>query len=188
MARAYTADMSVVVRVLALVVLVLATASPASAAAPRFGVYDLGDLAKPSHNVYGDVRVSTDRGALVRDAPGATVVRCAAGCRLGAGWLAFAKGPSLTAGDVRSARAQLGRRGWTVSVSLTAHGQARWQRIAGAAKRYAVRTGLPPVYAIVVEGSILAAPFANELHAGKGTLMLTGFTQAGARRAAKTLG
>jgi hypothetical protein len=175
-------------RYFALVVVALLLAAPAAAATPRFGLFDLGaDAAKASHNVYGDVQVAASRAALARKAHGATLVRCAAGCRLGRGWLAFAKAPSLTRTDLGGAKASLGQRGWTVSVALTARGQARWKRLAAQARRSAARSGLPPVYAVVVDGSILALPFANELRVRKGTLSLVGFTKAGAKLAVQSL-
>jgi hypothetical protein len=40
---------------------------------------------------------------------------------------------------------------------------------------------------VVVDGSILAAPFANDVRARHGTLELVGFRRADAQRAAKLL-
>src|ERR1700687_6235673 len=135
-------------RLIALLSLALVFAAPASAAAPRFGLFDLNALARASHNIYGDVKVSQRMTALR-----GTVVHCGTGCRFGSGWLAFAqgpglaagdgqaaspagragagwpafaKGPSLAAGDVKSARAHSGRIGWSVDLGLTARGRSRW--------------------------------------------------------------
>jgi hypothetical protein len=178
-------------RMLALALAALVLAAPASAAGPRFGVFDLdADLAKASHNVYGDVHVAASRTALARKAPAASLVRCGAGCRLGRGWLAFAKAPSLRGSDVGpvSGKAHLGRRGWSVDVRLSKRGAAAWKRLAAAARRHTARTGLQSVYAIVVDGAIVATPFANDLRVSRGTLALTGFTRSGARLAARRLG
>jgi hypothetical protein len=171
-------------RIAALLLSALVLAAPAAAAEPRFGLFDLHDLARASHNDFGDVKVSRSPAALH-----GTVVRCAAGCRLGPGWLAFAKGPSLSAGDITSAKAQFGRRlGWSVALTLTTRGETRWSAFAKVADERRRANGVPDVLAVVVDGSILALPFANELRYGQGTLELTGFARAGARQAAKTLG
>jgi hypothetical protein len=170
-------------RLLAIILCALAVAAPAAAAGPRFALFDLHDLARASHNVYGDVKVSK-RPAGLRG----TVVRCGAGCRFGAGWLAFAPGPRLSAGDVVSAKAHDGRIGWSVDLRLTARGQARWAAFDKIAVQSAKSSGVPDVLAVVVDGSILALPFANDVRHKHGTLELTGFTRAGALRTAKTLG
>src|SRR5262249_42348935 len=150
--------------------------SSASAATPRFGFFNLGtDVAGASKNFYGDVRIATSRDALARRAPGATIVRCGANCRLGAGWLAFAKPSKLTLRDLGPARAHPGSRGWSVSVELSPRGLAAWKRLAAAIKQQTARSGLSPVYAVVLDGTILATPYANELSLKNGTLVLTGF-------------
>ena len=82
-------------RLVSLLLLALVFAAPAAAAGPRFGLFDLSDLSRTSHNEFGDVRVSQRTTALR-----GTVVHCGTGCRFGSGWLAFAKAPSLNAGDV----------------------------------------------------------------------------------------
>jgi hypothetical protein len=169
-------------RLVALLLLALVFAAPAAAATPRFGLFDLHDLARASHNVYGDVKVSKHPTALK-----GTVVRCGTGCRFGAGWLSFAKGPSLTAGDVVSATAHSGRIGWSVDVGLNTRGQARWTAFAKIAAQRRKSSGVPDVFVVVVNGSILALPYANDVHHKQGTLDLIGFTRAGARLMAKTL-
>src|SRR5690348_9071232 len=89
---------------IALAAIAVSVPLSASAAAPRFGLFDVNKgLAKASQNVYGDVQVSASRAALARRAGGATIVRCGGDCRLGRGWLAFAKAPLLTARDVDGA-------------------------------------------------------------------------------------
>ena len=176
-------------RLVALGLLALAFAGRASAATPHFGLFDLGTgLAQASHNVYGDVRVSTSRSALARRAHGATLVRCAADCRLGRGWLAFAKKPLLTgavlAGPVR---AHPGRNGWSVSVALTPAGRSAWLRVAAAGRRYAARAGIQPVYAVVLNGTIAAVVYGNDLRLAGATLELAGFTKQAARTVDKSL-
>jgi hypothetical protein len=175
-------------RLVALCLLALFVAAPASAATPRFGFFDLGaDVAKASKNVYGDVRIATSRDALERRAPDATIVHCAAECRLGTGWLAFAKPSRLTLRDLGPARAHPGLRGWSLSVELSARGRTAWKRVAAAIKQQTARSGLPPVYAVVLDGTILATPYANELRLKGSTLELTGFEKAAAKRAARLL-
>jgi hypothetical protein len=170
-------------RLVALLSLALVFAAPAAAAGPRFGVFDLNDLARASHNAYGDVKVS-QRATALRG----TVVHCGTGCRFGNGWLAFASGPSLTAGDVVSAKAHSGRIGWSVDLGLTARGKARWTRFSKIAAQRLRSSGFPDVLALVVNGEILAAPYANDVRYKNGTLELVGFRRAEALRTAKTLG
>ena len=169
-------------RLCSLLLLALVFAAPAAAAGPRFGLFDLNDLARASHNVYGDVKVS-QRATALRG----TVVRCGTGCRFGSGWLAFAKGPSLTARDVVSAKAHSGRIGWSVDLGLTARGKLRWTAFDKLAKLRARSAGFPDVLAVVIEGEILAAPYANDVRYKNGTLELVGFSRAAALRAAKSL-
>lgn len=170
-------------RLIAFVSLALVFAAPAAAAGPRFGVFDLNDLARASHNAYGDVKVS-QRATALRG----TVVHCGTGCRFGTGWLAFAQGPSLTASDVVSAKAHSGRIGWNVDLGLTTRGQARWTAFAKVAAQRAKSTGFPDVIVVVVNGEILAAPYANDVRYKNGALELVGFSRAEALRTAKTLG
>ena len=170
-------------RLIALLSLALVFAAPAAAAGPRFGLFDLNDLARASHNAYGDVKVS-QRATALRG----TVVHCGTGCRFGRGWLAFAKGPSLTAGDVVSAKAHSGRIGWSVDLGLTARGKARWTAFDKIASQRAKSTGFPDVLVVVVNGEILATPYANDVRYKNGALELVGFSRAEALLTAKTLG
>jgi len=174
-------------RLVALFLVALALASPAAAATPRFGLFDLNsDLSHASRNEFGDIKLAKRPGAL----PG-IVVRCATGCRFGyggAGWLAFSKPPSLRAGDVRGATASLGRVGWSLHLRLTARGLARWTALARAAHGRQRSLGVPDVFVVVVDGAIVAAPFANEIRAKGGSVELVGFHRADARLAAKLLG
>ena len=176
-------------RVLAAACVALVLAAPASAAGPRFGLFDLdADLAKASHNVYGDVLVVRSAAALARRAPGAILVRCAAGCRLGSGWLAFAKAPRLDSTGLSAATAAPGVRGWSVKLTLTARGRTIWLQTSRAAAAKAKRTGLPVVYAVVIDGAIVALPFSSDVRQEAGTLELPGFTKTGAEKAARLLG
>jgi hypothetical protein len=170
-------------RYAALLLAGLVLAAPAAAATPRFGVFNLdSDLARASRNEFGDVKVAEHKAALR-----GIVVRCAAGCRLGSGWLAFARPANLQAGDVSAARAHSGRIGWSVEVTLTARGRTRWTSFSRQAARHLRTNGVPDVLAVVVDGSILAAPFANDVRARHGTLELVGFRRADALRAATLL-
>jgi len=177
-------------RFLAALTLALTLAGPAAAATPRFGLFDLQtDLAKASRNKYGDVRISTSRVGLESRAVGSTLVRCAAGCRFGPGWLALHSGPALSAADVVSVKAHLVRgTNWGLTVRLSAKGQARWRAFAKQANRNAAMRGVPDLLLVVVDGTILAQPYASDVSHKQGTLELDGFTRANARKAAKTLG
>jgi hypothetical protein len=183
MARPYSADTTEQMRLFALLSLALVFAAPAAAAGPRFGLFDLNDLARASQNSYGDIKVA-QRATALRG----TVVRCGASCRFGTGWLAFAKAPGLNAGDVVSAKAHSGRIGWSVDLRLTARGLARWTAFSKIAAQGAKSSGFPDVLAVVVNGEILAVPYANDVRYKNGTLELVGFSRAAALRAAKTLG
>ena len=136
-----------------------------------------------SQNAFGDVKVSQRTTALR-----GTVVRCGTDCRFGNGWLAFAKGPSLTASDVVSAKAHSGRIGWSVDLGLTARGQTRWTAFSKVALQRERSSGVPDVLAVVVGGEILALPYASDVRYKNGTLELVGFYRAAALRAAKSLG
>ena len=176
-------------RLLAISLLALGLAAPASAAAPRFGVYDLAtDVAGASTNEYGDVSVAGDKESLGRRARGATVVRCGQDCRLGRGWIAFAKPSVLRAGDVRAATAHASGYGWAVTVRLSAHGQGAWDRFDRAARGRQKRNGVPDVLAVVLDGTVDALPYAVDTRRSGNTLELSGFTRAGAHAAAKLLG
>jgi preprotein translocase subunit SecD len=170
-------------RFVALTCLALVLASPAAAATPRFGLFNLNsDLSKASRNEFGDLRLAKRPGTLH-----GVVVRCGAGCRFGSGWLAFSKQPSLNAGDVAGAEASLGRVGWSVHVQLTARGKSRWAAFSKAAVRHQRAQGVPDVFVVVVDGSVVAAPFASQVRAKDGSLELAGFHRADARRAAALL-
>jgi hypothetical protein len=168
-------------RFVAIALLALTLVAPASAAAPRFGVFDLHDLSKSSRNEFGDVK-PTPRAP---QAPFA--VECGAGCRLGTGWLGFTRLVGPTAADLRSASAGPGRIGWSVRLGLTARGQARWRAFAKIAAARAQKAGVPDVVAVVVAGRILAAPLASTLHLVRGQLDVPGFTPANARAAVRAL-
>jgi hypothetical protein len=147
------------------------------------------DLAKASQNAFGDVRISARRAVLAGRAPGAIVVRCAADCRFGPGWLAFAKAPPLAAADLRSAKAHNIRGShWGVTVRLTAGGETRWKGFAKEAARNARSRGVPDLLIVVVDGAVLAQPYASDVLLRSGRLELTGFSRSGAQKAAKTLG
>jgi hypothetical protein len=170
-------------RLVPLVLLALVFAAPAAAAGPRFGLFDLNDLSAASRNEFGDVKVS-QRATALRG----TVVHCGTGCRFGSGWLAFAKAPSLNAGNVVSAKAHAGRIGWSVDLGLTARGVNRWTAFSKVAAQRAKSTGFPDVLVVVVNGDILSVPYANDVRHKNGTLELVGFSRAAALRTAKTLG
>ena len=158
----------------------LALAAPASAATPRFGLFDLHDVSKASRNEFGDVK-PTRR---VPDA--AFAVECGAGCRLGPGWLGFTRLVGPTAADIRSASAGPGI-GWSVRLGLTARGRARWRAFAKVAAARAKKAGVPDVLAVVVSGRILAAPLADSVRLAHGALDVPGFTPANAKTAVKAL-
>ena len=171
-------------RLVALLLLALVFAAPAAAAGPRFGLFDLNDLARASHNEYGDVKVS-QRATALRG----TVVHCGTGCRFGSGWLAFAKAPSLNAGDVVSAKAHAGRIGWSVDLGLTARGLSPLDGVQQARARSArSRPASRMSSSSSSNGEILAVPYANDVRHKNGTLELVGFSRANALRTAKTLG
>jgi hypothetical protein len=170
-------------RLVSLLLLALVVAAPAAAAGPRFGLFDLSDLSRASHNAFGDVKVS-QRATALRG----TVVHCGTGCRFGSGWLAFAKAPSLNAGDVVSAKAHAGRIGWSVDLGLTSRGQAHWAAFSKLAAQRLKSTGFPDVLVVVVNGEIRSVPYANDVRHKNGTLELVGFSRANALRTAKTLG
>ncbi len=90
-------------------------ASGASAGVPRFALFDVHtDLAGASHNEFGDVKIWKREPALAARAHGSVLVRCGSDCTFGPGWLAFAHGPALSAGDVASATARRAHFGWSV--------------------------------------------------------------------------
>src|SRR6185312_11595857 len=170
-------------RLVALLLVTLTFAAPAAAAGPRFGIFDLHDLAPASHNLYGDVKVARSSAALH-----GFVVHCGSECRFGPGWLAFARAPGLDAGDVASAKARAGRFGWSVQLVLTTRGRAHWTAFAKLDAARLRSQGVPDVLAVVAGGSIVALPYANGVRYQRGTLDLAGFSRAGALQTAKTLG
>ena len=168
-------------RFVAIALLALTLVAAASAGTPRFGLFDLHDLASASRNEFGDVK-PTRR---VPSAPFA--VECSTGCRLGSGWLGFKQLVGPMGGDIRSASAGPGRIGWSVRLGLTERGQARWRPYARVAAARAKKAGVPDVVAVVVGGRILAAPLADTLHLVHGRLDVPGFTPANARAAVNAL-
>jgi hypothetical protein len=169
-------------RLAALLLVTLTLAAPAAAGVPQFGIFDLHDLAPTSHNLYGDVKVARSPAALH-----GFVVHCGSECRFGSGWLAFARGPGIGAGDVASAKALAGRFAWTVQLVLTTPGRAHWTAFSKLAAARLRSVGVPDVFAVVVGGSIVALPYANGVRYKRGTLDLAGFSRAGALLTAKTL-
>jgi hypothetical protein len=172
-------------RVLAAIFATLALAGPASAAGPRFAVFDLqSDLAHASRNTFGDVSVKP-RAAL---AGRGTLVLCGAWCRFGDGWLAFRAVPHLQAGDVTSAAVQYSkRRGWTVQLGLRATAAARWALFSKNVAAGAKLQGVPDVLVVVAGGKIAAAPYSTQVTTSRGHVSLAGFSRASANALAKLL-
>lgn len=167
----------------------LALASGASAAVPRFALFDVHtDLAGASHNEYGDVKIWKSESALAARAHGSTLVRCGSDCTYGTGWLAFAHGPALSAGDVASATARRAHLGWSVVLTLTARGHTRFTSFDTQATLAGKRRGIADALALVLDGAIVAQPLQSQLRLGKTTLQIPGLTRTKALRAAKLLG
>jgi hypothetical protein len=167
----------------------LALAAGASAGVPRFALFDVhSGLAAASHNSFGDVKVWKRSSALAAHAHGATLVRCGLDCTYGAGWLAFVQAPALSAGDVSAAKALRVNLGWTVFLTLTPTGHARFARFDTKATLAGARRGISDALVLVVDGAIVAQPLQNQLRAGKTTLEIPGLTRANALRAAKLFG
>jgi hypothetical protein len=167
----------------------LALAGGASAATPRFALFDVhSDLASASHNAFGDVKVWKRESALARRAPGATLVRCGGGCTFGPGWLAFSRKPALSAGDVVSAKTQRTKAGWSLVVDLSAHGTARLTDFQRQAALSAKARGVPDVLVLVLDGTIVAQPLANQLKLVRHALEVPGLSRANARLVARQLG
>jgi hypothetical protein len=171
-------------RLAALLVPVLAALVLAggAAASPRFAVFDVrADLARASHNEFGDVKVWQRQAALAKRAKGATLVRCGNVCTFGTGWLAFAKAPALASGDLAGASARpVKNAGWRVELRLTARGEARWRRFAALAAGSQARNGVPDVLVVVARGTVAAQVYANAVGRTGTTLVLTGLTKASA--------
>ena len=174
-------------RRLALPLVVLALAAPASAAAaPRFALWDLQtDLSTASRNVYGDVDVKPLGAVATRG----TAVRCGAWCRFGSGWLAFRTAPRLDAADVAGARVAYARRkGWFVDLTLRPAAAPRWAAFAAHVRNGTKLRGVPDVLVVVAGGQIAASPLATQVTSARGVVTLTGFSRAGATALARLLG
>lgn len=166
----------------------LVLAGGASAGGPRFALFDVHTgLAGPSHNTYGDVKVSQQQAGLAARARGATLVRCASDCTFGPGWLAFSGGPGLAGADVVTAKARRATLGWGVVLTLTRHGWSSWNRFSRQAARSGATRGVPDALALVLNGTIVAQPLASQVRQGKTTVEIPGLSRANARRAAKLL-
>jgi hypothetical protein len=165
--------------VVLLLLAVLALPAGAGAATPAFALWDLQtDLAGVSRNVYGDVDVKPLRALGGNGTP----VRCAAWCRFGTGWLAFAPRPRLAAGDVASARyAYAKRKGWFVQLTLRPKAVARWRGFVRNVSSAAKRRGVPDVLVVVAGGQVAAAPLATQVTSTGTAVTLTGFSRAGAK-------
>jgi hypothetical protein len=172
---------------LCVVLLVLAFAAPAaaSAATPRFALYDLqADLAHASRNVYGDVQVKP-RAALGGKG---TLVRCGSWCRFGSGWLAFKTAPRLAPGDVSAPAVRYSaHKGWTVRLTLSRAAAAKWTRLARNLKSGAELAGVPSVLVVVAGGQVAASPYSTQVSASGGVLTLTGFSRASAKALAENI-
>jgi hypothetical protein len=166
----------------------LALAGGASAGTPRFALFNVhSDLASASHNSFGDVKVWKRETALARRANGATLVRCGADCTFGSGWLAFSRQPALSAGDVVSATTHRTKIGWSVVLGLSASGKAGFARFARLAALSGKARGVPDALVLVLDGTIVAQPLADQIHPGKATVEIPGFSHGNALRAAKLL-
>jgi hypothetical protein len=166
----------------------LALAGGASAATPRFALFNVhSDLAAASHNSFGDVKIWKRESALASRTDGATLVRCGGDCTFGAGWLAFSKKPALSAGDVVSAKTHRTKSGWSVVLGLNAHGTAAVEAFKRMTALSAKTRGVPDALVLVLDGTIVAQPLADQIHPGKTTVEIPGFSRGNALRAAKLL-
>jgi hypothetical protein len=167
----------------------LALAAGASAGTPRLALFDVHTgLAAASHNMFGDVKVWKQSAALAARAHGATLVRCGSGCTYGAGWLAFAHAPALSAGDVSAAKAERIQGAWTVRFTLTASGRARFTSFDTKASLAGARRGIADALVLVVDGAIVAQPLQSQLKLTGSTLDVPGLTHTNALAAAKLFG
>ena len=165
----------------------LVLAAGASAATPRFAVFDVHhDLAHASHNVYGDVKIWKRRSALASRARGATLVHCGSDCTFGSGWLAFSTAPGLSAGSVSAARTHRTKVGWSVVVTLSAHGRTSWAAFDRRATLSSASRGVPDALVLVLDGDVVGQPLANQV-SGRQTLEIPGLSRANALRTAKLL-
>lgn len=166
----------------------LLNAAPATAAVPRFALWDLqSDLAHASRNAFGDVAVKPLAAVRGRG----TLVRCATWCRFGDGWLAFAKPSRLAPADVASASMRYTRsQGWTVRLTLRPAARAGWVALSRSLSDEAKLKGVPDVLVVVAAGQVAASPLATQVTFSPraGVVTLTGFSRASARQVAKSLG
>jgi hypothetical protein len=166
----------------------LVLAGGASAATPRFALFDVHtDLAGASHNTFGDVKIWKRPAALASRVHGATLVHCGNACTYGSGWLAFSGTPSLSAADIVSAKAYRTKIGWSVVVILTPRGMTRWQAFDRKAARSGAARGVPDPLALVLDGDVVAQPLNDQLRHGKTSVEIPGLSRANALRAAKLL-
>jgi hypothetical protein len=166
----------------------LVLAGGASGGTPPFALFDVNtDLAGPSHNTYGDVKVWKRQAALAGRTRGAALVRCASDCTFGPGWLAFSRNPALSAGDVLAAKAHRSKQGWGVVLTLSPHGWSSWKGFSRRASLSGNTRGVPDALVLVLNGTIVAQPLANRLRQGKTTVEIPGLTRANALRVAKFL-
>jgi hypothetical protein len=167
----------------------LALSGGASAATPRFALFNVhSDLAAASHNSFGDVKIWKREAALARRADRATLVRCGSDCTFGAGWLAFSRKPALSAGDVLSATTHRTKSGWSVVLGLSPHGTAAAAAFRRMTALSARTRGVPDALVLVLDGTIVAQPLADQIRHGRATFEIPGLSHANALRVAKLLG
>jgi hypothetical protein len=167
----------------------LVLAGGASASTPRFALFDVHtDLAQASHNVFGDVKIWKRQAALASRVNGATLVHCGGACTFGAGWLAFANSPGLSAADVTGAKAYRTKVGWSVVVTLTPRGVSHWNAFSRRASRSGAKRGVPDALVLVLDGDVVAQPLTDQLRHGKTSVEIPGLSRANALRTAKLLG
>jgi hypothetical protein len=167
----------------------LVLAGGASAGTPSFALFDVQtDLAGPSHNTFGDVKVWKRQAALTARTAGSAVVRCGGDCTFSPGWLAFSRAPALSAGDVLAAKANGSKRAWRVVLTLSPHGWSSWTRFSRRASLSGGTRGVPDALALVLNGTIVAQPRADQLLRSKTTVAIPGLSRANALRVAKLLG
>jgi hypothetical protein len=158
----------------------------AASAAPRFALWDLQtDLAAASRNAFGDVQAKP-RAAVARHG---TAIECAAWCRFGKGWLAFHAAPRVGAGDVATAAVGYSKKlGWHVRLTLKPSARRKWDRFAAVLRAGYRQRGVPDVLVVAAGERVVAAPFADQVHATSGVLTLTGFSKASAQALAAAVG
>jgi len=130
----------------------LVLAGGASAGTPRFALFDVHtNLARASHNAFGDVKIWKGQAALASRAHGATLVRCGGACTFGAGWLAFSGAPALSAPDVVAAKAHRTKVGWELVLTLTPHGWSSWKRFSRQSSLSGATRGVPDALVLVLD-------------------------------------